>query len=78
MSSFKRHADLAPEKSAVPWEATERHSQFRHRKPCPTGGIALGGPEITPAGTFPSALPSRIERRLIRLAFLESHLQRWF
>tara|TARA_R110000822_G_scaffold88844_6_gene205580 strand:+ start:591 stop:791 length:201 start_codon:yes stop_codon:yes gene_type:complete len=32
----------------------------------------LGGPEIAPVGTFPPALPSRVDRRPIRLAFLES------
>jgi hypothetical protein len=30
------------------------------------------GPEIVPAATFPPALPSRFDRRPIRLAFLES------
>jgi len=39
--------------------------------------MALGGPQIAPAGTFPRPLPSPIERRPIRVAFLESHLQRW-
>jgi len=31
-----------------------------------------GGPEIAPAATFPPALPSRMDRRAIRPAFLES------
>jgi len=35
------------------------------------------GPEIAPVATFPPALPSRIDRCPIRLAFLESQLRQW-
>jgi len=34
------------------------------------------GPEIAPAATFPPPLPSRLDHRPIRLAFLESQLRR--
>jgi hypothetical protein len=45
---------------------------FHRPKPCSTIGIALSGPEIALPERF-RPLPSPIERRPIRLAFLESH-----
>jgi hypothetical protein len=43
---------------------------------CQTPEMRLGGPEIAPVATFPPALPSRMDHRPIRLAFLESQFAR--
>lgn len=71
--AFKRRGeDLHARKAPCPGKPVERHRALDPPGPLQTSEMRLGGPEIAPVGTFPPALPSRMDRRVIRLASLES------
>src|SRR3546814_5472559 len=71
--AFKRREDLASE-NRPPGRPVERRGRLTLSTPCLMPEKGLGGPEIAPAETFPSPLPSHVDRRAIRMAFLESQL----